>query len=91
MSGSVDSPEGYKIVSVDLASGESKDFALNKGNKRGPASKLENGGLERPIAVKFTPGGESLYIIDFGIMKVGELGPAPVDNTGVIWKVTRKK
>ncbi|MFT2007273.1 PQQ-dependent sugar dehydrogenase [Pontibacter sp. 13R65] len=87
--GKVMAPVGYKIVRVDVNTGVMSDFAVNKGKKNGPASKLGNGGLERPIAAKFSPDGQALYVVDFGIMKMTKQGPEPQQNTGVVWKITR--
>lgn len=87
--GDVVSPVGFKIVRVDVKTGVIRDFAVNAGKKNGPASWLGKGGLERPLAVQFDPGGEALYVADFGIMKMTEQGPLPQVNTGVIWKITK--
>jgi hypothetical protein len=89
-SGKVLSPVGFKIVRVNVDNGIIHDFAVNKGNKNGPASWLGNGGLERPVSVKFDPSGKALYIVDFGILKTGEQGPQPQINTGVIWRITKQ-
>jgi hypothetical protein len=67
-----------------------RDFAVNKGKRNGPATWLKKGGLERPISVKFDPSGNSLYVVDFGIMKLTEQGPQPQTGTGVIWKITKQ-
>ncbi|MFN3403197.1 MAG: PQQ-dependent sugar dehydrogenase [Cytophagaceae bacterium] len=80
---------GFKIVRVDVENGIITDFAVNKGKKNQPASKANKGGLERPVSAKFSPDGESLYIVDFGIMEVTKQGPAAKQNTGVIWKISR--
>lgn len=87
--GKVISPVGFKVVSVDVSNGAIEDFAVNKGRRNGPASWLEEGGLERPIDVKFDPSGEVLYIVDFGIMRTTEEGPQPVKETGAVFKITR--
>jgi hypothetical protein len=68
--GKVLSPVGFKIVRVDVTNGVIEDFAVNKGKRNGPASWLGKGGLERPIAARFSPDGEALYIVDFGIIKM---------------------
>jgi glucose/arabinose dehydrogenase len=62
-------PVGFKVVRVDLTSRELHDFIRNA--KTRPASKLGRGEglIERPAAVKFAPDG-SLYIVDFGQMRV---------------------
>lgn len=88
--GKVLSPVGFKIVKVNTKTGIVTDFAVNKGNKNGPASWLKEGGLERPNAVQFDPAGTTLYVVDFGIMKVTEAGSQPVKGTGVVWKITRE-
>jgi glucose/arabinose dehydrogenase len=89
-SGKVLSPVGFKIVRVDVNTGVIRDFAVNKGKRNGPATWLKKGGLERPISVKFDPSGNSLYVVDFGIMKLTEQGPQPQTGTGVIWKITKQ-
>lgn len=85
--GKVLSPVGFKVVRVDVDTGVIEDFAVNEGKKNGPASWLETGGLERPIAVRFDPSGTALYVVDFGVMTMHE-GPQPRPATGVIWRIT---
>jgi glucose/arabinose dehydrogenase len=81
-------PVGFKVVRADPETGVVLDFAVNrKGNA--PAAKLKSGGLERPVAVRFSPDGNALYIVDFGIMLTTAEGPKPIEKTGIIWKVTR--
>lgn len=90
--GKVLSPVGFKVVRVDVESGLVEDFAINSVGKSGPASLLKEGGLERPVSVKFNPAGDALYIVDFGIMSVSkDGGPKPLTETGVVWKVTKQK
>lgn len=88
--GKVLSPVGFKVVRVDPATGVVADFAVNKGKRNGPASWLKAGGLERPIAARFDPSGNALYIVDFGILKMTKKGSEPVKNTGLVWKITRE-
>jgi hypothetical protein len=59
-------PVGFKVVRVDVSSGIIKDFAVNKGGVNGPASRIGDGGLERPVAARFDPSGAALYVVDFG-------------------------
>ncbi|MBJ6117300.1 PQQ-dependent sugar dehydrogenase [Pontibacter sp. BT310] len=87
--GKVMAPVGFKVVRVNVGNGVVTDFAVNKGTKNAPASMLKKGGLERPVAVKFSPDGTALYIVDFGVMHVEDGKTTPQKNTGVIWKVTR--
>lgn len=83
-------PVGFKVVHVDVTNGVVYDFAVNRGKENGPASALKHGGLERPIACRFSPNGDALYVLDFGVLTEDAKGkPHPVRNTGVLWKITR--
>ena len=85
-------PVGYRVVRVDTESGVVEDFVLNRSPKNGPATKLRSGGLERPISVSFDPTGESLYLVDFGIVTIDKKeGPTPRQGTGVVWKITKTR
>ncbi len=88
--GKVMKPVGFKVVRVDVQSGIIEDFAANKGKKNGPATWLKSGGLERPVSVQFSPDGNALYIVDFGILTTDDNGTYPVQKSGVIWKVTKQ-
>jgi glucose/arabinose dehydrogenase len=89
--GKVLSPVGFKVVWVDVNTGEVKDFAVNKGKKNGPASRLRRGGLERPVSVKFDPSGKALYVVDFGVLKTTPDGKSvPMQNSGVVWKISKR-
>jgi hypothetical protein len=88
--GKVLSPVGFKVVRVDVSNGVVEDFVVNKGKRNGSASKQKSGGLERPVAVKFDPEGNALYIVDFGVMRMTKKGAIPQRGTGVIWKVTKE-
>jgi glucose/arabinose dehydrogenase len=82
-------PVGFKVVRVDGGTGVIHDFAVNRGATNGPASRLRHGGLERPVAVRFSPDGSALYVVDFGILLMTDQGAQPQRETGVIWKITR--
>jgi glucose/arabinose dehydrogenase len=89
--GKVLEPVGYKVVRVDPETGVIHDFAANFGESNGPASYVNSGGLERPVNVKFGPGGDALYVVDFGVMTTGEGGVEPRPGTGVLWRITREE
>ena len=76
------------MVRVDPNSGSVYDFAVNRGATNGPASRLKTGGFERPVAARFNNSGTALYIVDFGVMTVGD-DPKPKLGTGVLWRITR--
>jgi glucose/arabinose dehydrogenase len=89
--GTVVEPVGFRVVRVETRGGIIHPFAVNRGRRDGPASKLGSGGLERPIAARFDPSGQALYIVDFGIMLTGPNGVVrPLENTGVLWRITRE-
>lgn len=87
--GKVVAPVGFKVVRVNIENGVINDFAVNKTKKNGPASWYGVGGLERPVAAKFSPDGNTLYVTDFGIVKMTDAGPQPQTGTGVVWKITK--
>jgi glucose/arabinose dehydrogenase len=87
--GKVLAPVGFKVVRVDPHTGVIEDFAVNRGERNGPASAIGGGGLERPVAVRFDPPGTALYVVDFGVMTMGEHGPVPRPETGAVWRIRR--
>jgi glucose/arabinose dehydrogenase len=82
-------PVGFKVVRVDVTNGTIEDFAVNRGRENGPASKLDRGGLERPVAARFTPDGQALYVVDFGVLTQDGATAQPRRETGVLWRITR--
>jgi glucose/arabinose dehydrogenase len=86
--GKVLAPVGFKVVRIDIASGVSEDFAVNRKGS-GPASRLGTGGLERPVSVRFSRDGNSLYVVDFGVMTMGPSGPEARPGTGAVWRIYR--
>jgi glucose/arabinose dehydrogenase len=88
--GKVESPVGFQVVRVDPAAGVVEPFVTNRGHATGPASWLGTRGLERPLAVRFDPSGESLYIVDFGVLMMDGAAAGPQAGTGVLWKLTRE-
>jgi glucose/arabinose dehydrogenase len=88
--GRVYGPVGYKVVRANVQTGAIEDFVVNKGRTNGPASEIGRAGLERPVAARFDPSGQALYVVDFGQMPMTEQGPAPKKQTGVVWKITKQ-
>jgi hypothetical protein len=87
--GKVLNPVGFKIVRVDVDTGVITDFAVNRGGKNGPASKIGGGGLERPLAVRFDREGKSLYVVDFGVLTMDGPNADARPGTGVLWRIDR--
>jgi glucose/arabinose dehydrogenase len=88
--GKVFGPVGFKVVRVDVTEGVIHDFATNKGKANGPGSWIGTSGFERPVAARFDPLGTALYVVDFGVMTIGEKGPDAREETGVLWKITKE-
>ena len=83
-------PIGFKVMRVSLDEHQVTDFVVN--TQRKPASRLGRGvvALERPIDVKFGPDG-SMYILDFGVMRMKN-GKMDVSNgTGKIFRVSAQE
>ena len=89
--GKVLAPVGCRVVRVNVDDGRIEDFAVNRGAKAGPASLIGGGGLERPVAARFSPDGAALYVVDFGVMLHDKQGAKPQQGTGVVWRITRKE
>lgn len=81
---------GCSVVRVNVETGDIEDFAVNRGSAAGPASKIGGGGLERPVAARFSPDGRILYVVDFGVMLHDAKGAKPQKGTGVLWRITRQ-
>jgi glucose/arabinose dehydrogenase len=83
-------PVGCRVVRVNVSNGVIEDFAVNKGKKNGPASKIHTAGMERPSAVRFSPDGTSLYVVDFGIMTQDKKGAHAREGTGCVWRIVKE-
>jgi len=83
--GTVDRPQGVKIVRVDTDNGRVRDFISNK--TQGQASRNSAGGLEHPSDVTFGPDGD-MYIADWGIARVSVEGLKLEPDSGVVWRVS---
>jgi len=92
LTGQVAAPVGFRLVRVEMQGGVIHPFAINRGKEDAPASRLHSGGLERPIAARFNPSGDSLYVVDFGVVLTDRYGGVyPIENTGVVWRITRQE
>jgi len=89
-----DTRPGYRVSSIDPATGQAVPFVQNV--VPGPASMQDarGQGIERPFNVKFGPDG-AIYIVDYGEANVNmdriKQGKYPYEfppKTGAIWKVT---
>jgi glucose/arabinose dehydrogenase len=64
---------GHKIVRLDMTTMEERDFYVSKSLTSGP---------RRPVQARFSPDGNSLYVVDHG--------NAGVPKSGGLWEITRE-
>ncbi len=72
------------ILNIDPDSGEQQWFLKNKEK---PRAGRRGDGLKRVIDVKFAKDGQSMYVLDFGVMEFTDLSPNAIPRTGVLWKI----
>jgi glucose/arabinose dehydrogenase len=87
--GKILGPVGGKVVRVDIQTGVITDFAVNRADREGPASKVGGSGFERPVAVRFDRVGNALYVVDFGVLLMDGKQSRPQQNTGAVWRIRR--
>jgi hypothetical protein len=90
-------PAGNQVIRIDLASGEVQPFFAAKPEALGPSGPFEHvvtPGPKRPVGVKFSPDGNSLYVVDIGAIVALPAGAGPMarafPGTGVVWRITRE-
>lgn len=85
---------GFEVIRIDPQTGETQTFFRAKANALGPKGMeyVATAGPKRPVDVRFSRDGESLYVVDFGAIAVIKtaIGPAPrpFPNTGAIWRIS---
>jgi glucose/arabinose dehydrogenase len=86
-------PTHYMVVRIDPQTKQATPFLSNKSSME----MIEKGttpGPRRPVEAKFSPDGETLYIVDIGAIGFDPGGagpfPVPVPGTGVIWRIKKK-
>ncbi|MFL5788274.1 MAG: PQQ-dependent sugar dehydrogenase [Flavisolibacter sp.] len=83
----------YMVVRIDLASKQTIPFLSNKSLME-DVEKGTTPGPRRPVEAKFSPDGETLYIVDIGVIGFDLAGagpfPVPVPGTGVIWRISKQ-
>jgi glucose/arabinose dehydrogenase len=77
-------PVGYRVVRANPSTGQVHDFLINLKPGKGGT------GPERPVAVRFSPDGQSLYVLDFGMLGADVATAIPYAETGAVWRIKRK-
>lgn len=73
---------GFKVVRANIRSRQVHDFLVI--NNPGPGGT----GPSRPVDAKFDPAGESLYIVDFGVLQGNLSGVIPWARSGSLWRIS---
>jgi hypothetical protein len=85
---------GYTVVRIDPSTKEAQPFLGNK--IKGPLGQeyVSTAGPRHPVEAKFSPDGNSLYVVDIGVIGFSLAGagpfPTPAPGTGVIWRITKE-
>lgn len=84
-----DLDHGFRVIRVTtVKAGTAETFFRNQ--EYGAAYDLQSGGIERPVDCKFSPDGRSLYVLDFGTVRVSKGLMMACAHTGALWKITRR-
>jgi glucose/arabinose dehydrogenase len=85
---------GFGVARLDMTTLQVEPFFKTRPEALGPKGfeYVATAGPKRPVDVKFSPDGRSLYVVDFGAMTavptaVGA-SPRPFPGTGVIWRIS---
>ncbi|NLC12166.1 MAG: hypothetical protein GX767_07955 [Firmicutes bacterium] len=74
------------IIRVDPESGQYEWFIKNKEKPRGGRW---GDGFKRVIDIKFDREGQSMYILDFGVMEFTDFAPNAIPRSGVLWRIEK--
>lgn len=86
---------GYQVVRIDPKSREVTPFFRARPEALGPKGMeyVLTAGPKRPVDVRFSPGGDALYVVDLGALAAlpTKVPTArPFEGTGVVWRITRQ-
>lgn len=92
-----DKRSGFEVIRIDPATSKAETFFKARTSALGPKGMeyVATAGLRRPVDVRFSPDGNTLYVVDIGAMAIipTAAGPAPrpFPRTGTIWRITRER
>lgn len=94
MTGEATEHPGYGVARVDLNTLQITPFFRTRPEALGPRGLeyVATAGPKRPVDVKFSPDGNSLFVVDIGAMAlvptaIGPM-PRPFPGSGVIWRIS---
>ncbi|MEX2176498.1 MAG: PQQ-dependent sugar dehydrogenase [Pirellulaceae bacterium] len=85
---------GFGVARLDMKTLKIEPFFKTRPEALGPKGfeYVATAGPKRPVDVKFSPDGKSLYVVDFGAMVdvPTAVGPTsrPFPGTGTLWRIT---
>ena len=89
-------PAGYQVTRINISTGEMVPFFRAKDSALGPPGPFQyvvTPGPKRPVDVRFSPGGDALYVVDVGAITGLPAGAGPMaqafPKTGAVWRITR--
>lgn len=84
---------GYVVVRIDPATKEAQPFLSNGSPGPKGLEHVTTAGPRHPVEASFSPDGQTLYVVDIGVIygDVAAAGPfpLPVPGTGVIWRISK--
>lgn len=86
-------PAGHMVVRIDPDTKTAEPFMRNRALGPEGLEYVATTGPRRPVEAKFSPDGQTLYVVDVGVIHGVLAGPGPfpmpMPGTGVIWRITK--
>lgn len=84
---------GYVVVRIDPATKAAEPFLSNGALGPEGLEHVKTAGPRHPVEATFSPDGQTLYVVDIGVIH-GDLAaagpfPLPIPGTGVIWRISK--
>lgn len=86
---------GFEVIRLDPETGKTATFFRTRPESLGPKGMeyVQTAGPKRPVDVRFSREGGSLYVVDIGAVAIVPTAigpmPRPIPGTGAVWRITR--